>query len=369
MRIVHVTDVYLPRLGGIELHVHDLAEQQRRRGHDVTILTGTGAGTSDRTESDDVPVVRLGRTAWGRPFPQAVTDADVVHCHSSLVSPLAWAGARRADRAGIPAVVTMHSVVHRSRVLHEGLRAVVTAAGPSVTWAAVSQVAARALQPVVPRPVLVLPNGIDPDAWRPGPVRNRRAGEPLTLVAVGRLAARKRVLTLVDILAEVRRLLDPAVPLRAVLAGDGPQRDAVRGRLRAVGIQRWVTLPGRLTRAEILDLYSGADVFLAPAVLESFGLAALEARCAGLPVIARAQAGVGEFVRHGVEGLLVADDTDMARSTASLLADPDTLARISGFNRSVPTSLDWTNVVDQCLATYATAAAGTSPLVAATTPR
>jgi glycosyltransferase involved in cell wall biosynthesis len=98
-------------------------------------------------------------------------------------------------------------------------------------------------------------------------------------------------------------------------------------------------------------------VFLAPAELESFGLAALEARCAGLPVVARSQAGVGEFVRHGIEGLLGADDDALARATVSLLADPELLGRISRFNRTVPTSLGWADVVDRCMAVYASAAA------------
>ncbi len=356
MKIVHVTDAYLPRLGGIELHVHDLAEQQRRRGHDVVVLTGTGAGSPQGCESDGVPVIRLGRMAWARPLPQALADADVVHCHSSIVSPLAWVAARGAGRLGIPVVVTMHSVIQQSAVVRDGLRTVVSAAGPGVTWAAVSAVAARTLQPLVPRPVLVLPNGIDPDEWRPAPARPRAPRGVLTVVAVGRLASRKRVLPLVDILAEVRRQVDPRVPLRAVLAGDGPQHDAVQRRLRALGIDSWVEMPGRLTRAQVRTLYAGADVFLAPAVLESFGLAALEARCAGLPVIARAQGGVGEFVRHGVEGLLVDDDADMARSTAALLGSPDMLARMTRFNRTVPVALDWASVVDQCLDTYAIAA-------------
>ena len=41
MRILHVTDTYLPTLGGIELHIHDLAAQQRAAGHLVTIATST----------------------------------------------------------------------------------------------------------------------------------------------------------------------------------------------------------------------------------------------------------------------------------------------------------------------------------------
>jgi glycosyltransferase involved in cell wall biosynthesis len=354
MRIVHVTDAYLPRLGGIELHVHDLAEQQRRRGHDVTVVTGTPDGAA----AQEPDVVRLGRAAWAAPLPRLVTQADVVHCHSSVVSPLAWAAARRASAADIPTVVTMHSVVQRSAVVQAGLRAVVAAAGPKVLWAAVSGVAARSLQPLVPRAVRVLPNGIDPDAWAAtagGVPRSSARGTPLTVVAVGRLAARKRVLPLVDVLADVRRRVDPALPLRAVLAGDGPQRDAVRQRLRVKGLAGWVEMPGRLTRGQLHALYAGADVFLAPARLESFGLAALEARCAGLAVVAMAEAGVGEFVRDGVEGRLVADDRDMAAATADLLADPVRLARMQAHNRTVPTTLGWSGVVDRCLQTYALA--------------
>ena len=45
-------------------------------------------------------------------------------------------------------------------------------------------------------------------------------------------------------------------------------------------------LAGRVDRAELTEIYRRADLFLAPAYLESFGIAALEARCAGLPVVA-----------------------------------------------------------------------------------
>ena len=361
MRIVHVTDTYLPTLGGIELHVHDLAQQQLRRGHDVLVV----AGTHDPGAPDPAgpAVLRVGRGAFTALPPQAlaaIDTADVVHAHSSVVSPLAWVAARRASSRGVPAVVTMHSVAQRTPLVTHGLRAVSALAGRPVVWAAVSGVAARALQPSVPTPVRVLPNGIDPAAWPAVPVPVRPPGAPVTIVTVGRFAARKRVLPLVDVLAEVRRRTDPAVPLRAVLAGDGPQRDAVRLRLRALRMDDWVELPGRLDRRRVHALHAASDVFVAPARLESFGLAALEARCTGLPVVALAAAGVGEFVRDGVEGCLVEDDAGLAGALAGLVADPARLAAIRAHNAAVPTSLGWDGVVDRCLATYghAVAAAG-----------
>ena len=64
-----------------------------------------------------------------------------------------------------------------------------------------------------------------------------------------------------------------------------------------------------------------AHVFVAPADLESFGIAALEARCAGLPVVAKSSGGVREFVRDGVEGLLCDTDEDMVQALVRLGSD------------------------------------------------
>ena len=77
-----------------------------------------------------------------------------------------------------------------------------------------------------------------------------------------------------------------------------------RSYIRAHELDDVVELVGRLTRDEIRELFSSADIFVAPANLESFGIAALEARCAGLPVVAKARTGIREFVEHGREGLL-----------------------------------------------------------------
>lgn len=356
MRILHVSDVYLPRLGGVEMQVHDLATQQGRRGHDVRVLTSTAAAG----HADDVSTVRL-----PRPFPvpaaQLLRDVepDVLHCHTSLVSPLAWAMARAATRAGVPVVVTMHSVVPCSGPVAGGLRQVVRGIGPGATWTAVSAMAAQALQPLVPRPVAVLPNGVDPSRWaaaHPG-----TAAVP-TVVAVMRLTSRKRALPLVDVLATVRDRLalspGPGTGLRVVLAGDGPQLGAVQRAVRRHGLQDVVHLPGRLTRTQVVRLLAEADVFLAPAHLESFGIAALEARCAGLPVIAMRDGGVGEFIRDGVEGYLVDDDREMAERTAALLADGALVRRFGRHNLATPTDLGWSCVVPRTIAAYLGAGSG-----------
>lgn len=83
-------------------------------------------------------------------------------------------------------------------------------------------------------------------------------------------------------------------------------------------------MTGRLDRTAIAGHLAAAPVFLAPATLASFGIAALEARSVGVPVVAMRAGDVGDFVRDGVEGLLVDSDSEMASASAGLLASPGT---------------------------------------------
>jgi glycosyltransferase involved in cell wall biosynthesis len=348
VRIAHVTDCYLPRTGGIELQVRDLAAHQRAAGHEVEVLTGTEAAPG---VPDEPGVRRLSR----RRLRTELREFDAVHAHTSLVSPFAWTGAATGSDLGRPTVVTMHSVPPPGPVLW----AAGLAAGWrrwDVQWAAVSEVAARPLRTMLPgREVRVLHNGIDVDAWVLPPRRERV--EELTVVSVMRLAQRKRPIPLVKVLARVRAQVPEHVRLRAVLVGDGPRRADVERALARRGMDGWVHLAGRLDREQIRALYRESDLYLAPATLESFGLAALEARSAGLPVVAMRRGGVGEFVRDGVEGYLVDGDAQMAAVTARLLRDRNELEALRAHNTATAPSMTWERVVAASLAAYGAAPA------------
>ena len=346
MRIAQVSDCYLPRLGGIELQVHDLAGQLIRAGHHVTVFTITDGPAA----AGDVPVVRL-PALGGMPLPaatdrlrRALDKVDVVHAHTSLFSPLAW----RAARVAPAAVITLHSLP--SPTMPWPLAQLDRYVDPA-RWTAVSEVVAGVLRRSLPhRPVDVLHNGVDLTHWR-----NPRPGRhPLTIVSTMRLTRRKRPLALLRTFERIRTLVPPDVDVRAVIVGSGPQAAAVAAETRRRGLADWVELPGRLTRFEIQQLYAAADVYLAPAGLESFGVAALEARCAGLAVVAMASGGVGEFIRHGVEGYLVDSDVEMGETTAALLTDFARLARIQQHNRDTVPAMTWDHVIPQHLATYQT---------------
>ena len=92
-------------------------------------------------------------------------------------------------------------------------------------------------------------------------------------------------------------------------------------------------------------------MFVAPANLESFGIAALEARCAGLPVVAKARTGIREFIAHGQEGLL-AEATTTWSPSSRLVRDPGLRAYIAKHNRETPSSVDWPDVMGLNVAAY-----------------
>lgn len=367
MRIAHVTDFFLPRLGGIEMQVHDLAVRQQAAGHDVEIVTTTPGGPADDGE---LRVHRLSDRLWlpaevrpgilraGR---ELLLDGryDVLHVHAGPASPLAFAAAALAQR--VPVVVTVHSLLSH---LEHAFRALDVAAGwtrwPAV-WTAVSDVAAAPLRRLVwPMPVHVLPNGIDVDRWRVDPHPADPGGA--LVVAVMRLAARKRPMQLLRMLRRARMSLPDITGLRVVIAGDGPRRPAMERYLRRHGMTGWVSLPGRLSRPQIRSLFAQGDLFVAPAILESFGIAALEARCAGLPVVARAEGGIGQLITDGREGVLVDSDAAMADAIAALATDPQLRGRIAAHNLATAPPVAWPDVLARTSGLYELAAAHRAPI-------
>jgi glycosyltransferase involved in cell wall biosynthesis len=360
MRIVHVTDCYLPRLGGIETHVADLVRRQRAAGHEVHVVTSTAPAAVE----PDARVHRI-KAGWIRETlvgslrsVRVVSELqpDVVHCHNSVLSPLAVAVA--ASDLGVPTAVTVHSLLPAAGPLLPLSGLLLGIRGPHLAWSAVSAAAAAPLRHVLGgrTQVDVLPNAIDVDWWRGCPEgrRSRSVSAEVRVVTVGRLALRKRPLALLAMMALARELVT-GIPVRLIVVGDGPQRARVQRRVRAMAMSDWVDLPGQLPRPAIRDLLAGADIYVAPAVLESFGIAALEARAVGLPVVAQARGGVGEFVTDGTDGVLAGTDHDMARALARLIESPGLRRAIGAHNRAVAPPFGWADALARTDALYARA--------------
>ena len=367
MRVALVCDWFLPRTGGIELHLRDLAIALRARGIDASIVTTTrGDAVVDGVPVHRVPAV-LSPIGGFAVSPGALSGIgsllarerfDLVHAHASVVSPLAYAGALAAARAGLPTVLTFHSMLHRSSFLLGASESLFAWSRDRIVLSAVSSVVAgQAARWIHGAGIAILPNGVDASFWRGEHVRAGRTDEgEIVIASAMRLSRKKRPATLLRAFASASRLTAGSPSLRLVLAGDGPDRVALVRLARELGIGEQVEFRGQLDRVALRRLYGEAHVFVLPSELESFGLAALEARAAGLPVIAMLAGGARDFIAQGIDGLLVRDERELANAMARLAMDAPFRAFVARHNATVPPPYDWRDVSVLHARVYAAAA-------------
>jgi len=357
VRILHVSDCFLPRLGGIEVQVDELSRAQAGLGHEVTVATAPPGGPEAPGPEEHRRPLRL---PWELPVGGSIgplldtVKPDVVHVHTGVVSPFAWRAVYRARRARIPVVLTVHSLwgplsgaCYRSLFAlwaRTGLPLGGTSGwGGGLIVTTVSEAAAVPIREVVRGrvPVEVVSNGIDTAEWR-----DTRPWLPtgrIHVVAVGRLAPRKEPMTLLRLLRAVRA----EVPIRATVVGDGPARRTMERYIRRHRMSGWLTMTGRLERSEVREVLATADIFLAPARRESFGLAALEARLSGVPVVAQAGSGIADFVSSGEEGLLAGSAGELTDALLKLATDHDLRDSIAMHNRTAePVRCTWPAVLE-----------------------
>jgi glycosyltransferase involved in cell wall biosynthesis len=300
-----------------------------------------------------IPAEILNNPLPSRPIERLLRagDFDAVHVHAGVGSPFAAAGLRVALQLGLPVVVTVHCLPASFRlpaVLTPWLNPELSA---RVAMNAVSEAAAAPIRARTGATVQVIPNGLDPQDWAvsaPAP----RAGTAVHAVSTMRLSVRKRPLPLLAIVLAAQRRLPAGAQLRLTVYGDGKLLPRMRGFIARHGMSGTVRLAGRVDRELLKEIYRGADLFVAPAHLESFGIAALEARCAGLPVLAMRGTGITEFVSDGVEGLLANGDPGMVDALVRITEDDVLRRRIAEHNRTTSPPTSWAEVLEAMAGEY-----------------
>jgi glycosyltransferase involved in cell wall biosynthesis len=189
-------------------------------------------------------------------------------------------------------------------------------------------------------------NGIDSRVLYPPPKhRDRYRGDGYGdfVLSVGRLELNKRV----DLLLRAMSLVGP--PLRALIVGQGPQREALEALAERLDLGPRVEFLGYVGEEELLDLYSRARaVFFAP-IDEDYGFVSVEALLSKRPVVSCSDAGgVLEFVEDGKSGLVAPQPVDeqVAERIARLAADDRLCRELGEEGHSRVAGLNWDYVVD-----------------------
>jgi glycosyltransferase involved in cell wall biosynthesis len=181
--------------------------------------------------------------------------------------------------------------------------------------------------------VSVVPPGID-QCFSPGGSRSDR---PL-VVAVGRLVPVKNFLRLIDILARVH---DRIPSLEAVIVGEGSERSGLEARLREIGADGYVSLPGRVGPIELVDLYRRAWVVASTSVREGWGMTVSEAAACETTAVATRIPGHIDAIDHGITGMLGDRDDELEHQLEAVLGDPMLRRRLGRAAAARATPLTW----------------------------
>lgn len=330
-------DLADPEAGGSEVHADKVAAAWAAAGLDVTMRTAAAAGQRTYGKRNGYSVVRKAgrysvfpRTAVSGALGRTGPRDGLVEIWNGMpfLSPL-W--------AHCPRIVFLHHVhaemwrmvlpPHLARVgeaMEFRLAPPLYKRTQIVTLSESSREEIHELLGLPLENVHVVPPGIDPayspapgPDGRPGPAGSGKSERPL-VVAVGRLVPVKRVDRLIDALLAAKRRV-PA--LEATIVGEGYEREALEAQIRAAGAEDWLTLPGRVSDAELVALYRRAWLVTSASAREGWGMTLTEAAACGTPSVVTDIAGHRDAVARDLSGLLVPEPPDLAGTIVDVLTD------------------------------------------------
>lgn len=341
LRVGLFTESYDPVINGVSTSVKTLANELCRAGHDPMIVA---PHYPDFADEKDAPlrVVRLPswRTLFNpqNPFayppvgppPRVLRNLSVDIIHTQQPFGMGHHGRLTARRLKVPLVSTFHTFyteyTHYLPIfpppvarwwLEDQMRRYYRACDAVIVP---SREAGRRLEVVGVEgaKIHVVPTGVaEAPTVMPQAVEQTRrslslpAGAPVILF-VGRIAREKNLDLLIDSFA--RLILEAGqkgvcYPI-LLLVGSGPYLLAARQRVEAAGIAKWVRFPGFLKRGELAPVYAAATIFAFPSATETQGVVLSEAQSYGLPCVVVDGGGAPEFVRPGVDALVVPPRVD-----------------------------------------------------------
>ncbi|HEX4443491.1 MAG TPA: glycosyltransferase family 1 protein [Galbitalea sp.] len=368
MRVLVVTESFLPTVNGVTTSVCKVLENLRNRGHDALVMVPSCGAPATYA---GFPVVEIPAIPY-RQFPVGLPGLhvqrimedfgpDVVH----VASPFLLGGEAIASsrRLGIPTVA-----IFQTDVAGYARRNRLSVFQP-LAWKILRRIHRDATLTLVPSSATMKDlrsaglkrlkrwgRGVDLETYHP---RNRDRPEVNELRAelapndevvigyVGRVAPEKQL----ENLAALR-----GVPgISVAIVGDGPGMPLIRKRLEGMP----VTFLGQLRGEHLASAYASFDVFLHTGEEETFGQTVQEAHASGLPVVAPRSGGPIDLVTPGVTGFLYGpgDIRELRRTIELLTGDPALRLRMGEAGRRGVVGRSWETVCDQLIAHYASVVA------------
>lgn len=352
MRIAYLTQSYPPMISGAALVVEGLATAMAKRGHEVLVIAASETGQAYRVQEGNLTVIRLrslhNPLRMGQRFllyPRAAVmhtlrafAPELIHVHEPVL--LGWLSVEYAQRANIPAVLTVHQLPSFvASYLPDLLRAqVITLLWLYARWFArkfswlitPTQTIGELFMEMTGVPVGAISSGVNLETFHPlslmeEAICTRRKWKlPLhapILLHVGRLDVEKRVDRVIRAAAGVLAQTDAHL----LIVGDGSEKKNLLRLCDELEIADRVHFTGFVSLREGLpELYRVAHLFVTASEIETQGIVLLEAAASGLPIVAVRATCIPEIVHEGINGFLFepGDIQETAVAMIFLLKNP-----------------------------------------------
>ncbi len=277
-------------------------------------------------------------------------EFDVIHVHDWMTFP---AGIAVRNISGKPLVVHIHSTeFDRSgsnvnpavcTIEREGLQA-------ADQVFAVSDLTRNKIIDnyyIRPEKVITVYNAVEP-CELDGKVRFQEEFRVKTVSFLGRITMQKGPEYFIE---AARLVLQKRRDIRFVMAGKGDLRDAMIRLVAELNISDHFEFPGFLEDSQVTELFQMSHVFVMPSVSEPFGIVALEAMQAGLPVVLSKQSGVSEILNNAIK-VDYWDSQSMAEAITTLLDDSNLCNKLRKAGKKEVEKLVWRNTAMQMLDIY-----------------
>lgn len=335
-----------PEAGGSEVHASTVAKLWAEAGLEVTMRTSYAAGRPQMSWRDGYRVIR--KAGRYMVFPRAAFS-EMMGWHGTRDALVEiWNGMPFFSPvwAQRPRVVWLHHV-HKEmwqmtlppRLASIGNAIESRLAPPFYRFTPVITLSKSSKEELVsdlglnPKRVSVVPPGIHPRFSPGGP----KAERPL-VVAAGRLVPVKRFDMLVEALVALRQRRGD---LEAVIVGEGYCREELESQIHEASAEDWISLPGHVDDAVLVDLYRRAWVVASASAREGFGMTLTEAAACGTPAVATRISGHTDAVIEDRSGLLVDSRDELVDALDRVITDADLRRRLQVGAAEHASQLTW----------------------------
>lgn len=367
---MNIAIVCYPTFGGSGVVATELGLALARKGHQVHFITYSYPVRLDFLEMNihfhEVHVEEYPLFHY-QPYELALSskmayvvktyNIDILHVHYAI--PHAYAGymaKQMLKREGIevPMITTLHGTDITLVGNHPTYKEAVTfSINESDIVTSVSESLKRDTLRLfnVDKDIKVIPNFIGlQKTERVSPCKRSvmASADELIVTHISNFRKVKRVDDVVRVFYGIQQQL----PAKLIMVGDGPEREIADQLCKDLGIKKKVLFLGNTSDIDRILCFT--DLFLLPSESESFGLSALEAMAAGVPVVSSNAGGLSEVNEEGVSGYLcpIGDVQTMAEKAIYILSDKDRLAQFKQNARKVAARFDEEKIIPMYEALY-----------------